>query len=250
MPAPAQRVTVFGASGTVGTALVGALTAAGHQVTPASRATGVDVTTGAGVARVLGGADVLIDVTNTPVRDSAAADDFFTTAVTTLTDAARTAAVDHYVVLSIVGVEGIAHLRGKQMQERLIASSGLDYTIVRATQFHEFADRITTSMTRAGTVVVPDADVQPIAVADVAAVLVRVAGEPPRNGILDVAGPETMTFAALAQAVLDTRREKRTAVIVDPRATYFGTPLARNSLIPSGAAELTATRFADWLVRP
>jgi uncharacterized protein YbjT (DUF2867 family) len=248
MPPPAKRVTVFGASGTVGVALIGALTAAGHHATPTSRATGVDVTTGAGVIHVLDGADVLVDVINTPVRDSAAAEDFFTVAATTLTDAARTAAVAHYVVPSIVGVEGIAHLHGKQMQERLIAGSGLDYTIVRATQFHEFADLITTSMTQGGAVVVPDATVQPIAVADVAAVLARIAGEQPRNGILDVAGPEVMTFAALVSAVLDKRQE-RTAVIVDPHATYFGTPLARNSLIPTGPAELTTTRLADWLAR-
>jgi uncharacterized protein YbjT (DUF2867 family) len=117
-----------------------------------------------------------------------------------------------------------------------------------ATQFHEFADLLTTSMTKGGAAGVPDADIQPIAVADVAAVLARVAGEPPRNGILDIAGPEVMTFAALVQAVLDTRKAN-TAVIVDPHTTYFGTPLARNSLIPTGAAELTATRFADWLAR-
>ncbi|TRW82083.1 LysR family transcriptional regulator [Mycolicibacterium sp. 018/SC-01/001] len=243
-----KRVTVFGATGTVGTALVDTLIATGHRVTAASRSTGVDAITGDGIARALDGADILIDVTNSPVPEPGAAESFFTVAATNLTEAARKAAVEHYVLLSIVGVDGIAHLHGKQAQEKSVATSGLQYTIARATQFHEFAERITDLMIVSGEARVPDANIQPVAVTDVAAALARIADEPARNGIVDIAGPEVMTFADYVQAVLDARHDPAT-VIVDPQATYFGTALDRNSLLPAGGAQVTATRFTDWLTR-
>jgi uncharacterized protein YbjT (DUF2867 family) len=246
MSMSAEHVTVIGATGTVGVALVDVLARGGHRVTCASRSTGIDVTTGVGLTDALRGAQVLIDVTNAPARHADAAEAFFTRAAINLTDAAHICAVTHYIALSIVGVHDIAHLKGKLLQERTIQSSGIDYTIIRAAQFHEFAEQIVAAMSEGGVARVPDAHIQPMAVADVAAVLAGVAGQPPRNATLDVGGPEVMTFAALANAVID-HRQRTTTVTIDPEATYFGTPIHRDSLIPEHTAHRTSTRFADWI---
>jgi uncharacterized protein YbjT (DUF2867 family) len=224
-----MKITVVGASGLIGTMVVDMLTAAGQQVVASSRATGVDVLTGEGLADALDGADVLVDVTNSPSFEDDPVLQFFTTSATNLTAAAKAAEVGHYVALSIVGVDGLpdsGYMRAKVAQERLITASGLPHSIVRATQFEEFTDAIVDSMTDRGTVRVPDALIQPIAANDVAAEVVRVALGAPLNRFEDIGGPEQLSFSELAR-----RTAAGATIVVDPAATYFGTTLTTTSLV-------------------
>jgi uncharacterized protein YbjT (DUF2867 family) len=240
------KVTVMGASGLIGTKLVELLTKEGEQAVAASRRSGVDVLSGAGLAKALNGADVLVDVLNSPSFEAEEVMHFFLTSTDNLVTAARAAGVKHYVALSIVGVDGLPdspYLRAKAAQERIIRSSGLPYTIVRATQFHEFAGAIVDSMSDGDDVRVPDALIQPIAADEVAAFLAEVAVEPPRNHIVDIGGPEKITFSDLAHVVLARRRAKGTYVAVDAQARYFGTRLRTNSLVTGDGAMLGSIEF-------
>ncbi|MGA5464892.1 SDR family oxidoreductase [Mycobacterium sp. NPDC050041] len=244
-----MRITVMGATGQVGAKVVELLENAGHQVVAASRSTGADVLTGAGLADALSGADVLVDVTNSPSFDDEPVLDFFTRSTANLTAAAADAGVGHYVALSIVGADGLpesGYMRAKVVQERAIVGSGLPYTIVRATQFHEFAEMITGSLVVGGEVRAPDALIQPIAVSDVAEQVARVAQDPPRGGVVNIGGPEKMSFADLARAVVQ-RQGGGQRVVVDPQATYFGTPVQADSLVTGDDGILAGTRFGDWL---
>lgn len=224
-----MKVTTMGASGLIGTKVAAQLAAAGHEVVAASRASGADVLTGAGLADALAGADVLIDVTNSPSFEDDPVLEFFTKSTTNLAAAARDAGVGHYVALSIVGVDDLpesGYMRAKVAQERLVKESGLPYSIVRATQFVEFTDAIVGSMTDGDTVRVPDALIQPIAADDVAAEVVRAAVGEPINGIENVGGPEQLSFAELAR-----RNAADKTIVVDLDARYFGSPLQQTSLV-------------------
>lgn len=244
-----MKITVMGASGQIGTKVVALLAAAGHEPVAASRDTGADVLTGRGLAEALSGADVLVDVVNSPDFADEAVLDFFTRSTTNQVEAAKKADVSHYVVLSIVGCDGLpdsGYMRAKVAQERIIADSGLPYTIVRATQFHEFADSITASLTVDGEVRVPEGLIQPIAGAEVAAEVARAAQAAPVDGIVDIGGPEKMTFAELAALVLG-RRGENLPIVVDPAAVYFGTKVGDTGLVTGDGATLAQTRLADWL---
>jgi uncharacterized protein YbjT (DUF2867 family) len=244
-----MKITVAGATGQVGSKVVELLTAAGNDVVASSRASGADVLTGEGLGEALNGAEVLVDVVNSPSFDDDPVMAFFTASSANLVAAAKDAGVGHYVALSIVGVDGLpdsGYMRAKVVQESTITESGLPYTIVRATQFHEFAEMITGSLIVGDEVHAPDALIQPIATADVSAVVARVAGEAPRNGVLNLGGPEKMSFAELARVVLAHQGADK-AVVVDPAATYFGTAVDGTSLVTGEGAELAPTRFADWL---
>lgn len=210
----------------------------------ASRDTGVDVLTGEGVADALADAHALVDVLNSPSFDDEPVMEFFSTATRTLVDAARTAGVGHYVALSIVGdtrLPDSGYMRAKVAQETLIESSGLPYTIVRATQFIEFADAIVASLTEADVVRVPQARIQPIAAAEVVAHVARAAVGAPA-GVVEIGGPDTMTFAELARIVLARNGDHR-AVVVDPDATYFGGRVDDQSLVTGPGAVLGVTRL-------
>lgn len=247
-----MRVTVVGATGQIGSMVVDLLIAAGHDVVGAARRTGVDVLTGAGLREAVAAAQVLVDVTSSPSFDDGPAMAFFTASSANLTAAAKAAGVSHYVALSIVGADALSdsgYMRAKVVQERTITDSGVPYTIVRATQFHEFADMIVGSMLVGDEIHAPDARIQPIAGADVAAELAAVAQREPSNAVIDIGGPEKMTFAELAEAVT-TQRGHQAAVVVDPAATYFGTPVNQYSLVTGDDdpdAIIASTRLADYL---
>ncbi|QIV82153.1 SDR family oxidoreductase [Mycolicibacterium frederiksbergense] len=244
-----MKITVIGATGQIGRQVIPLLTAAGHDVTGASRQTGVDAAIGSGLDEALRDADVVIDVLNSPTLEDDAALAFFTATSSNLTVAAKKAGVQHYVLLSIVGVDGLlggGYLRGKVVQEKAVAASGLPYTIVRATQFHELTELITGSLIVGAEVHAPDALIQPIASAEVAVVLARIATEPPADGVHDVGGPDKLTFAEMARIVLD-HQGNDLPTVVDSAATYFGTPVTENSLVTDDDAERGSTRLSEWL---
>ena len=228
-----MKITVIGASGLIGTKVVDLLTAEGHDVVAASRASGVDVLTGDGLAEALSGADALVDVVNSPSFEDDPVMEFFTKSTTNLVDAVQRAGVGHYVCLSIVGADQLpesGYMRAKVVQEKVITESGIPYTIVRATQFAEFTDAITASMTVGDEVRVPDALIQPVAADKVAAEVARAAVAAPLGGVVNIGGPEKISFEQMARAVLADRAED-TTVVVDPQAHYFGTRLAERSLV-------------------
>ncbi len=229
-----MKITVMGASGLIGTKVVALLESGGHEVVAASRGSGVDVLTGDGLSEALAGADAVVDVTNSPSFEDGPVLEFFTKATTNVVAAAKNASVGHYVVLSIVGVDGLplsGYMRAKVAQEKLLTESGMPYTIVRATQFAEFTDAITGSMTSGDEVRVPAALIQPIAADRVASDVARAAVAGPLNGVVNIGGPQKIPFEQMARESLARQGDDTKTVVVDPEARYFGTPLQRNSLV-------------------
>jgi uncharacterized protein YbjT (DUF2867 family) len=244
-----MKITVIGATGLIGSTVVDQLVRDGHQVVAASLSSGANVLTAEGLPEAVEGAQVLVDVVNSPSFDDGPVMDFFTASSKNLVAAAQAAGVGHYVALSIVNADGLpesGYMRAKVVQERTIVESGLPYTIVRATQFHQFAEAITGSLVVDGEVRVPDGRIQLIAGADVAAQVARTAEAEPANGIVEIGGPEKMSFAEMARTVLDHQGDDK-PVVVDPQATYFGTRVDESSLVTGDGAVLGTVRFADWL---
>ena len=232
-----MKITVVGASGLIGTKVVEVLKAEGHDVMAPSRSTGLDVLTGAGLADALAGADALIDVTNSPSFEADAVMDFFSSSATNIAAAAKAADVGHYVALSIVGVDGLpdsGYMRAKVAQEKIITESGLPYSIVRATQFAEFTEAITDSLTVGDEVRVPDALIQPIPADEVAAAVAHAAAGAPLNGIVNVGGRQKVTFEQMARDALERKGDDSKAVVVDPEARYYGAALETSSLVIPG----------------
>jgi uncharacterized protein YbjT (DUF2867 family) len=228
-----MKITVVGASGLIGAKVVDLLTAEGHDVVAASRRSGVDVLTGDGLADALSGADALVDVLNSPSFEDDPVMEFFRTSATNLVAAAKRAGVGHYVALSIVGVDGLpdsGYMRAKAVQEQIITESGVPYTIVRATQFAEFTDAIVDSLVVGDEVRVPDALIQPVATDKVARDIARAAAAEPLGDIVNIGGPQKISFKRMADDVLARRGDDKT-VVVDPQARYFGTQLAERSLV-------------------
>jgi uncharacterized protein YbjT (DUF2867 family) len=228
-----MKVAVIGASGLIGTKVVGLLARDGHEVVAASRSSGVDVLTGQGIAEAVSGANALVDVTNSPSFEPGPVMEFFTKSSANLLTAAKAAGVENYVALSIVGVDGLPespYLRAKVAQEKLIVDSGLPYSIVRATQFSEFTDAITASLTVGDEVRVPDALIQPISADDVSATVARVAVGKPLNDVVNIGGPDKISFEEMARAALARQGDGKT-VVVDRQAHYFGTRLEMGSLV-------------------
>jgi uncharacterized protein YbjT (DUF2867 family) len=227
-----MKVVVIGGAGVLGTKVVQKLTEYGHDAVPASPRSGVDSVTGEGLSDALTGADVVVDVSNSPSFDDDPVMEFFTKSTTNLLAAAKAADVKHYVAVSIVGCDELpesGYLRAKVAQEKLIEESGIPSSIVRATQFEEFTDVITASLVVGDEVRVPDALIQPIATQDLAEEVARVAGGPPL-GIENIGGPEKISFEQMARDVLARQGDDK-SVVVDPQARYFGTPLSTNSLV-------------------
>ena len=243
-----MKIVVVGGTGLIGTQVIAHLTEAGHDAVAAAPSTGVDTLTGEGVDAALAGADVVVDVSNSP---SFADDDvlrFFTTSTGTLLDAEKRAGVRHHVALSIVGADrnpDSGYLRAKVAQEELIRSGGVPWTVVRATQFFEFAPRIADGATVDGVVRIPPVGFQPIASADVARFVAEAAAGDPRGGVLEIAGPERVRFDDFIAGALAASGDART-VVADPAAPYFGAVLADDSIVPRGDARLGAVTYADF----
>jgi uncharacterized protein YbjT (DUF2867 family) len=228
-----MRIVVIGGTGTLGSKVVETLRDRGHDAVAASPRTGVNALTGEGLADVLTNAGVVVDVANAPTFDDDPAMEFFTTSTTNLLAAAQNTGVGHYVAVSIVGCDQLpesGYMRAKAAQEKLIEHAGIPYSIVRATQFVEFTDTITASLMVGDEVRVPNALIQPIATADLAEAVARVAEAAPTDGIENVGGPAKITFEQMARDVLAKRGDAKT-IVVDPQATYFGAPLSENSLV-------------------
>ncbi|GAB2836970.1 SDR family oxidoreductase [Actinocorallia aurea] len=245
-----MKIVVIGGSGLIGRQVVARLAEQGHEAVAASPSSGVDAVTGEGLAEALRGADVVVDVANSP---SFAPDDvmgFFTASTRNLLAAEAEAGVGHHVALSIVGTSRLpdnGYFRAKRAQEELIEASAIPYTIVQATQFFEFLGGIADTAAEGGdTVPIPPVAFQPMAAADVAEAVARAAAAPPRDGFVEVAGPDRLRFDEVVRTALRARGDAR-EVVADPAARYFGSTLQEGSLVPEGPAELGRVSFADWL---
>jgi uncharacterized protein YbjT (DUF2867 family) len=245
-----MKIVIMGGGGLIGKKLVNRLHERGHQAIAASRSTGVNAVTGTGLADVLAGADVVVDVTNSPSFDDAAVLEFFETSSRNLLAAEADAGVGHHVALSVVGADRIpdsGYMRAKVAQEKRIRSSEVPYTIVRATQFFEFLGAIVAQFPGDGqTVRVPAASIQPILSDDVISALVEVAVGAPVNGVIDLAGPERFSFEDIIREFLNANRDTR-QVIPDKDARYFGARLDDQALVPLGFAQMGTVRFQDWV---
>ncbi|SHN46981.1 SDR family oxidoreductase [Cryptosporangium aurantiacum] len=243
-----MKIVVIGGTGLIGSKLVAILTAQGHEAVPASPNSGVNTLTGEGLAEVLTGADVVVDVSNSPSFDDAAVLEFFQTSTRNLLDAEGTAGVGHHVALSVVGTQRMSasgYMRAKIAQEELISESAIPFSIVHATQFFEFIGRIADSGTRADGVHLPPVSFQPIAAADVSAALAEVAVGTPVKGIVEVGGPEKFRLDELVRTVLAQRSDPRT-VVTDEAAEYFGSPVEDDTLVPGEGAVLGTVTLAEW----
>jgi uncharacterized protein YbjT (DUF2867 family) len=244
-----MKIVVIGGTGLIGSKLVTMLNERGHQAVPASPNSGVNTLTGEGLAEVLKGAQVVVDVSNSPSFEDAAVMQFFKTSTGNLLRYEAAAGVGHHVALSIVGTDSLpdsGYMCAKVAQEKLIKESSIPYSIVRATQFFEFVNRIADSATDGNTVRLPPVRFQPMAADDVAGAVCRVAIGPPLNGIVEIGGPEQFRFDELIRRGLGARKDQRD-VIADPHARYFGAELNERSLVPGDDAQLGETRFEDWL---
>lgn len=244
-----MKIVVIGGTGLIGSQVATILKAAGHEVLAASPSTGVNAVTGEGLAAALKGARVVVDVANAPSFADAAAMDFFVRAGRNLTEAETTAGVSHHVALSVVGTERLldsGYFRAKLAQEELVASAGVPWTLVRATQFFEFVGAIAGAALVDGVARATSAALQPIASADVAKKVAEAALAEPRNGMIEIAGPERLPLAEFVKRHFAGIGETRD-VVTDDTAAYFGVVLEDRSLTPAGDAWLSERRFSDWL---
>ncbi|WBB80368.1 NAD(P)H-binding protein [Micromonospora sp. WMMD882] len=242
-----MKIAVLGGTGLIGSQVVTILRAQGHEATPLSPSTGVDLLTGEGLDTGLKGADVVLDLTNSPSFDETSAD-FFRATTGNLLAAAGREDVGHVVVLSIVGVDqvpDVAYYRAKTLQEELVAAGPAPYSIVRATQFFEFVDAILSWTADGDTVRLPATPVQPMASADVARAVAGVAVGAPLRGVRNVAGPEVFGLDELGRVALAAKGDPR-AVVVDPIAGVFGAVPGDVLTAPEGAVLVTTT-YRQWL---
>jgi uncharacterized protein YbjT (DUF2867 family) len=245
-----MKIVVIGGTGLIGSRLVSILRSKGHEVLAASPDSGVNTITGEGLDAALAGAQVVVDVANSPKFDESSIQ-FFETAGTNLLAAEKRANVRHHVALSIVGTDRLpdsAYLRAKVAQENLIKKSGIPYSILRSTQFFEFIGRIADAAAQGDVIRLSPALLQPIAADDVAAALADLVVGPPLNSTVEVAGPDACPLDKFARKFLASRGDKR-QVIADVHARYYGTELNDRSLTPSEHPRFGPTGFNDWLNR-
>ncbi len=247
-----MKIVVIGGSGLIGTKVVNKLRELGHDVVAASPSTGVDILTGAGLGEALAGAQVVVDVANSPSFEDKAAMEFFETAGRNIFAAEAAAGVGYHVALSVVGTDRLlqsGYFRAKMAQENMVEASGVPYTIVRATQFFEFMGRIADSATEGETVKLPPVLMQPIVSDDVADAVADVALGAPVNGMLEVAGPEKIRLDEIVRRYISAGKDPR-QVVTDVHASYYGiADLNDRSLTPGDNPRIGPTRFDDWLAR-
>ncbi|MGW2381848.1 SDR family oxidoreductase [Streptomyces sp. NPDC001658] len=246
-----MKVVVIGGTGLIGSKVVARLGEHGHEAVAAAPNTGVNTLTGEGLADVLKGASVVVDVSNSPSFDDEAVMEFFRTSTTNLLKAEAEAGVRHHVALSVVGtdrLQGSGYFRAKQAQEDLITASGMPYTIVHATQFFEFAKGLADGVTEGDTVRLPAGRIQPIVSDDVAAAVGRASVGTPVDGVVEVAGPEAFELEEFIRRGLATKNDPR-EIVTDPNATYWGARLQETTLLPGPDAHIAETKFGDWLAQ-
>ena len=237
-----MKVVIIGGTGLIGRKLATKLQSAGHHVLAASPSTGVNSFTGEGLKKALTGANVVVDVTNSPSFEDNAVLDFFRTSTEHLLSAAAAAGVSH---IGSDRIRDSGYLRAKRVQEELIEAGGVPYTVLRATQFFEFLKSIADGGTVGNAVYMSPSKFQPVAADDVASTLAEIATAQPKNGVVELAGPEASSMAEFIQSFLSSFGDER-KVVPDPHAKYFGAVLDKDGLAPSGQFIAGATRFADW----
>jgi uncharacterized protein YbjT (DUF2867 family) len=247
-----MKIVVIGGSGLIGSKLVTKLREHGHEVVAASPNSGVNTLTGEGLAEVLKGASVVVDVSNSPSWEDAAVMNFFETSTRNLLTYEASAGVGHHVALSVVGTERLSesgYFRAKIVQEKLIKSGTIPYSIVQATQFFEFLKQLADVSFDGKKVRLPDALFQPMAADDVATAVGRIAVEQPINGTVEIGGPEPFRIDELVRRRLTSLNDSR-EVIADPNARYSGAKLDERTLVPQGTTpRLGQTRFETWLTQ-
>ena len=243
-----MKIVVLGGTGLIGSKVVPILQQQHHDVLAASAGT-VDLLTGKGLNEALRGADVVIDLTNSPSFEDTAVMNFFQTSARNLFPAETAAGIRHHIALSIVGADhmtSIGYMRAKIAQENAIRSSSVPYTIVRATQFFEFIGSLADAATSGNTVRISNVLMQPIAAKDIAAAVAKIAVQPPKNGYINIAGPDRRTQEELVREFLKSRHDPR-EVVTDPSLGYFGGQIPENALVPDHADLLGEMHFSDWL---
>ncbi|HVZ99481.1 MAG TPA: SDR family oxidoreductase [Caulobacterales bacterium] len=244
-----MKIVVIGGSGLIGSKLVDVLRARGADVLAASPDTGVNTLTGDGLARAVSGADVVVDVSNSPSFEDAAVMEFFKTATANILAAERAAGVKHHVVLSVVGTQRLTdsgYMRAKAAQENLIKQSGAPYSILESTQFFEFIERVAKASLVGDAYRLPPALMAPIVSDDVVAALADIALGPPLNATVEIGGPEALPMHELARELLSAREDPH-PIIPDPDARYYGARVSDRSLLPGQAARRGSLSFGDWL---
>lgn len=246
-----MKIVVIGGTGLIGTKLVENLKALGHDVIPASPNTGVNAITGEGLAEALRDTEIVIDVANSPSFEDAAVMAFFETAGHNIAIAEKVAGVKHHVALSVVGTEHLqdsGYFRAKLAQENLIKTSGIPYTIVRATQFFEFLASIAHAATSGEEIRLTSALFQPMAAEDVAALLATISLDKPLNAIVDIAGPEKLPLGDAVATLLTAKHDPR-KVIKDDLSPYFGLIIDDQSLTPQRKAKFGKLTLNEWLAK-
>ncbi|MGP1717571.1 MAG: SDR family oxidoreductase [Methylophilus sp.] len=248
-----MKAVVFGGSGLIGSKVVAALKAQGHEAVVAARNLGIDVVTGEGLDAVLQNADIVIDTTDAPSFEDNVARSFFETATGNIIAAAKNQGIKHYIALSVVGthkLQNSGYFQGKLKQESLIQASGIPYTIARATQFYEFVLLIAQAATADNVVRLPSAKLQPLAAIDVATAIAELASGTPYNGIVDIAGPEKIALSEFARKALVAQKDTR-EVVTDESALYVQTfKIDDSTLTPEYHTLLGNTGFDAWLADP
>jgi uncharacterized protein YbjT (DUF2867 family) len=245
-----MKIVVIGGTGLIGSKTVAILHQGGHEVVAASPNTGVNTITGAGLKEAIAGAQVVVDLANSPSFEDKAVLEFFETSGRNLLPVEATSGVRHHVALSIVGIDRSdnGYFRAKVAQEKLVKASVIPYTIIRSTQFLEFLGAIASSSADGNRVRISPGLFQPIAADDVAAIVADVAVSAPRNGIVEIAGPERVPFNAFVARYLKAVGDQR-EVVSDPEARYFGGRVEERSLVPLGEARLGRIGFDEWYRR-
>ncbi len=246
-----MKIVVIGGSGRIGSKLVTQLGEQGYQAVAASPNSGVNTVTGEGLAEVLKGASVVVDVSNSPSWEDAAVLKFFETSTRNLLTYEAAADVGHHVALSVVGTDRLSesgYFRAKIAQEKLIKGSAIPYSIVQATQFFEFLKGLADISTDGNTVRVPPVLFRPMAADDVARAVGRIAVGPPVNGTVEIGGPEEFRMDDLVRRRLAALKDAR-EVIADPKALYSGAKISERTLVPGSKARLGETRFETWLTQ-